>query len=184
MAKLVDKTYGQALFDLGMEDGKIDEYAQQIETIRSLFNENPNLLKLLVHPKITKEEKVDVIEKCFKDKVDDAVTGFMVIVVRAGRQADFESIFEYFLDAVKAYKHIGTAYVTSAVPLTDAQKAAVESRLLELTDNVSYEIFYNVDSSLIGGMVIRIGDKVVDSSIKTQLETISKRLMAIQLGNE
>jgi len=183
MAKLVDKTYGQALFDLGLEDGKIEAYAQQIETVRSLFKENPELLKLLVHPQIKKEEKIDVIEKCFKGRVDDAVTGFMVIVVKAGRQAEFEHIFSYFLDAVKAYKHIGTAYVTSAAPLTDAQKAAVEERLLALTDNVSYETFYSVDPSLIGGMVIRIGDKVVDSSIRTQLDTISRQLMAIQLKN-
>lgn len=184
MAKLVDKTYGQALFDLGIEDGKIDEYAKQVEVIRSMFHENPDLLKLLLHPQITKEEKVDVIETCFKGKVDDAVTGFMVIVVKAGRQGDFESIFSYFLNAVKAYKHIGTAYVTSAKALTDAQKKAVEERLLQLTDNVSYETYYKVDPSLIGGMVIRIGDKVVDSSIKTQPETISKKLMAIQLGNQ
>ena len=48
--------------------------------------------------------------------------GFLDIVVRAGRQSEFLNIFEYFLNAVKAYKHIGTAYVTSAVPLSEAQK--------------------------------------------------------------
>lgn len=182
MAKLIDRAYGQALFDLGLEDGRLADYAQQIEVIRSLFAENPELVKLLTHPQIAKEEKIAVIENCFGGKVDDAITGFLTIVVKAGRQAELERIFVYFLNAVKAYKHIGTAYVTSAAALTDAQKTAVEARLLQLTDNVSYEIFYSVDPSLIGGMVIRIGDKVVDSSIKTQLETISKQLMAIQLG--
>lgn len=183
MAKLVDKTYGQALFDLGVEDGKVDVYAEQVAVVRSIFEENPELMKMLSHPQISKEDKIQIIKECFDGKADDAITGFMVIVVKAGRQTEFMAIFDYFLEAVKAYKHIGTAYVTSAVELTDEQKAAVEARLLELTDNVAYDMVYRVDAALIGGMVIRIGDKVVDSSIKTKLETISRQLLSIQLGN-
>lgn len=183
MAKLVDKTYGQALFELGVEEGKIDEYAQQIAIVRSLFESNPDLMRLLKHPQIPKEEKLKVIQTCFDGRADDEITEFILIVVRAGRQADMVKIFDYFLNAVKAYKHIGTAYVTSAVELTKEQKDMVEARLLELTDNVSYEMVYHVDPSLIGGMIIRIGDKVVDSSIKTKIDTISRQLASIQLGS-
>ena len=86
------------------------------------------------------------------------------------------------MNAVKAYKHIGTAYVTSAVPLSEAQKEKIEARLLELTDNVAYDIHYSTDANLIGGMVIRIGDKVADSSIKTKLEMMTRDLMKIQLS--
>ena len=91
-------------------------------------------------------------------------------------------ILEYFLDVVKAYKHIGVAYVTSSVELTDAMKQAVEKRLLAITDNVKYEMHFSVDESLIGGMVIRIGDKVVDSSIQTKLSTLTRSLLKIQLN--
>lgn len=102
MAKSVAKTYGQALFDLGIEDGSIESYAQQAQTICSLFKENPELLKFLTHPEIAKEEKIATIEKCFKGRVDDALTGFMVVVIKAGRQAVIEGIFAYFLDTVKS----------------------------------------------------------------------------------
>ena len=71
--------------------------------------------------------------------------------------------------------------MTSAVELSDEQKAAVRERLLAITDNVAYEMHFNVDASLLGGMVIRIGDKVVDSSIRTKLDTLSKNLMKIQI---
>ena len=110
----------------------------------------------------------------------DDLTSFLVIIVQAGRQK-FIKFFEYFLNTVKAYKHIGVAYVTSAVELSDEQKAAVRARLLAITDNVAYEMHFNVDASLLGGMVIRIGDKVVDSSIRTKLDTLSKNLMKIQI---
>ena len=132
MAKLIDKTYGQALFELSVEENKVDEYAQQIAAVRSLFMENPELMKLLTHPQIPKDEKITVIENCFEGRADDAIAEFLKIVIRAGRQSEMIRIFDYFLNQVKVYKHIGTAYVTSAKELTPVQKKAVESRLLEL----------------------------------------------------
>lgn len=181
MARLADKTYGQALFDLSLEENKIEEYAEEIKAVKDTFRLNPDLLALLTHPQIPKEEKINVMINSFKDFLSDDVLGFLVIVVKAGRQALFVSIFDYFLNAVKSYKHIGQAYVTSALELTETQKEAVKKRLLEITDNIEYEMNYSIDESLIGGMVIRIGDKVVDSSIKTRLDTISKGLMQIQI---
>jgi F-type H+-transporting ATPase subunit delta len=65
--------------------------------------------------------------------------------------------------------------------LSDAQKAAVEKRLLETTKYVEFEIHYRVDAAVIGGMVIRIGDRVVDSTIKTKLHDLTRELTKIQL---
>ena len=80
------------------------------------------------------------------------------------------------------YKKIGTAYVTSAAPLTDGEKAEVEKRLLATTSYKSFHIDYQTDESLIGGMVVRIGDRVVDSSIRTKLANMAKDLSKIQLA--
>jgi len=91
-------------------------------------------------------------------------------------------MFSYFVELVKEVKRIGTAYVTSAVELKEAQKAQIKERLLATTQYVEFEMNYEVDSSLIGGMIIRIGDRVVDSSIKTQLYELKKQLMDVQLA--
>ena len=91
-------------------------------------------------------------------------------------------ICDYFTDRVKAYKKIGVVKVTSALPLSEDQKKRVEDRLLETTGFVSLEIGYSVDPYLLGGLVIRIGDRVVDSSIKTRLEEIRRDLMKLQLA--
>jgi F-type H+-transporting ATPase subunit delta len=69
--------------------------------------------------------------------------------------------------------------VTSAVPLKDSEKKAVEDRLLETTDYKSFLMNYEEDASLIGGMVIRIGGRVVDSSVKTKLNNMAKSLAAM-----
>ena len=71
--------------------------------------------------------------------------------------------------------------IINSTELSDAQKAAVEKRLLETTKYVKFEMHYDVDSELIGGMVIRIGDRVVDSSVRTKLYDLTRELSKIQL---
>ena len=73
--------------------------------------------------------------------------------------------------------------MTSAIALTEAQRDDVEKRLLATTSYVKFIMNYNVDPSLIGGMIIQIGDRVVDSSIKTKLNEMEKDLSQIQLAN-
>lgn len=86
-----------------------------------------------------------------------------------------------FLDRVKEYQNIGTAYVTSAFELSKEQKLAVEKRLLDTTKYVKFEMHFEVDTALIGGMKIRIGDRVVDSSVSSRLERLTRDLTKIQL---
>ena len=103
------------------------------------------------------------------------------MIVDKGHFAEVISVLDYFIEQTKEYKNIGTAYITSALELSDAQKAAVEKRLLDTTKYVEFEMHYNVDASLIGGMVIRIGDRVVDGSIKNKLFDLTRELSKIQL---
>ncbi|MBE5961087.1 MAG: ATP synthase F1 subunit delta [Lachnospiraceae bacterium] len=182
MAKLVSKTYGDALFELALEKQTIDTVFEEIKEVKEVFTENEELMKLLNHPKITKEEKVKIIENIFKGRVSDDVTGFLVIIVEKGRYNSFDAIFDYFIAAVKEYKKIGIAKVTSAVELSDEQKKKVEEKLLQTTIYTSFEMNYHVDKSLIGGLIIRIGDRVVDSSIKTKLDKLARNLQKIQLS--
>ena len=82
---------------------------------------------------------------------------------------------------MKEYKKIGVAVVTSAVPLADAQKQKIEKKLFDTTSYKTMEIEYKVDESLIGGLMIRIGDRVVDSTIKSKLTSLTASLMKISL---
>ena len=133
------------------------------------------------HPKIVKEEKVKIVEDIFAEKISAEFVGLLRLIVEKGHFAKVDTVLDYFIDCVKEYKNIGTAYVTSAMELSEAQKAAVEKRLLETTKYVKFEMHYAVDSALIGGMVIRIGDRVVDSSVRTKLNDLTRELSKIQL---
>lgn len=171
------------MFDLAVEEHALDALAEEAKVVLESFQENPELSKLLNHPKIVKEEKISVIENIFKGRASDHMVGFLTLVVEKDRHNDLEAIIRYFLDKVREEKNIGVAYVTSAVPLEDAQKEQIRQKLLHTTKYTEFETIYQVDKSLIGGLIIRVGDRVVDSSIRSRINRLSKELYNIPLGN-
>lgn len=183
MAKLISKTYGEAIFELAVSENRVDELAQEIETVLRILKENPEFSEIMKHPKIIKEEKLQIIENVFKGRVSDELTGFMRLIVEKDRYGQLEEIMQYFLDEGKKLKGIGVAWVRSALPLREEQKKQVEAKLLETTSFREMEMHYQVDDTLIGGMVIRIGDRVADSSIRTKLSHLEQQLLKIQLQN-
>ena len=181
MAKLVSKTYGDALFSVALEENRVDAFYEEVQGVKEVLPQNGELQKLMDNPKIIKEDKINLIEEAFTGHVEKEIIGLMALLISKGHSADMMSVFDYFIGLVKEEKRIGSAFVTTAVALTEVQKGAVEKRLLETTRYESFEMNYSVDPSLIGGMVIRIGDRVVDSSIKTKLYELSKNLRSIQV---
>jgi len=181
MAKLVSKVYGDALYEAAREAGRMDDMYEEVQALMKVFAENPDLQKMLDNPKVIREEKESVIETVFRGRISDEIVELMKLMIVKGRYSSIESVFEYFIGLVKEEKKIGIASVTTAIELTDVQKEAIVKRLLETTRYESFEMNYGVDSSLIGGMVIRIGDRVLDSSIRTKLYELSKGLRKIQV---
>ena len=181
MAKLVSKTYGDALFAVALEENRMDEFFEAVMVVADILRTNDEFCKLMNHPKIIKEDKVKVVEEAFGDKIPKEIVGIMTLLVTKGRAEEMLSVFDYFVDLVKEEKRIGKAYVTTAVALDNEQKAEVEQKLLDTTKYETFEMNYSVDASLIGGMVIRIGDRVVDSSVKTKLQDLTRKLRNVQI---
>jgi len=181
MAKLVSKTYGDALFEIAKESDRIDIFFEETEGVLTVLRENAALSKFMNHPKINKEEKISIIETIFKGQDCDEIVGLLRMIVDKGHFGELAEVLEYFVNAVKEYKNIGIAYVTTPMELSDEQKQQVVDKLLATTKYVEFEMHYSIDAALIGGMVIRIGDRVVDSSVKTKLYDLSRELSKIQL---
>ena len=155
---------------------------EEANELKKLISENDEFLKMMNHPQITREEKVKIITEIFDGRLSDDMTGLLKLLVMNGRVSELESVIDYFIAEIKEYKKIGIAYVVTPIELNDTQKGAVESKLLETTEYETMEMNYSVDSSLIGGMTIRIGDRVVDSSVKSKLDKLTKELRTIRLA--
>ena len=171
MARQVETTYGDALLELALEEGSLNMLYEEAQALVTVLQENEELLRILKHPQIDKDEKRKIVDNIFKGRVSKDMVGLFGIMVEKDHGSKIVDVLHYFIRQVKRVKNIGVASVTSAVALTGAQKASIEK-----TDFASMEVTYTVDASIIGGLVIRIDDRVVDSSIKTKIETMSKAL--------
>lgn len=182
MAKLVSNTYGEALFEFVQEKNTVSAMLEEVSGLQMVLKENQELSVLMNNPKVSKEEREDIIKEVFGGRISDDLLHFLILLVDKGRYAYVEEILAYFTDRVKEAEGIGTAYVTTAVELDSAKKDEIHKRLLATTSYREIDIVYQVDPALIGGMTVRINDRVVDSSIKTKLERMERTLQAIQLA--
>ena len=140
MAKLVETTYGEALFELAIQESKIDELCEEAQVVIDVFKDNQDLVKILRSPKVEKGDKEELIKNVFDKFVSKDITGLLTVMVSKDRQDKIVSTLQYFIKRVYEYKKIGVAFVTTARPLTDDQKLSVVSRLLATTDYVDFKI--------------------------------------------
>lgn len=181
MAKLISKTYGEALFELAVEENKTSLFLEEVTGLLTVIQENPEFTQLMNHPKVPKEEKIHFVENVFNGKIDKQLLGFVVTVIEKDRYSEIEEILQYVIDSIKEYCNIGTAYVSTAIPLNEKEENDIKNRLLATTKYKEIECHFDVDAGLIGGMVIKMGDRVVDSSIRTKLGRLERELLAIQV---
>ena len=182
MAKLVSKVYGDALFSIAIEENKLDTIWEEVRTIRDVIHDNPDFLSVICHPEMEQEKKLSVLDDIFKEKMSEDTMGFLNVLIRKGRFGEILSILDYFDEQAKEYKKIGVVKVSTPMALDDAQREQVEKKLLEVTEYESLEVEYEVDESLLGGIVIRIGDRVLDNSIRSKMELMSRQLYKVKLS--
>ena len=183
MAKLISKTYGDALFEIAVEENKPEKILEEVTDLLNVIREDKDFKKFMDSPKVPKEEKIKVVENVFTDRLDKDTLGFLVTIIEKDRYEEIEAILQYVIDEIKEYLSIGTAYIVTATPLTNEEKEMTKNKLLQTTKYKKIECNYDVDASIIGGMIIRMKDKVVDSSVRNKLEKLERELLNVQLAN-
>ncbi len=177
----MSKVYGDALFEIAVESDNLDGVWNEVRTISEALDENPDFLPTLKHPDMSMEKKQELVRNIFGGKLSNDVMGLLDVMIRKNRIGELPSVLDYFDERAKERKKIGVVEVKTPVELTEAEKSKVEARVLEVTDFASLEMKYKTDKSLLGGMVIRIGDQVLDNSIRSKLDSMSRQLSAVRL---
>jgi len=181
MAQLAAGRYANALFDLALESSKLDVFEEEIKLVLDTMENDEKFLLVLNHPQISGEEKMDILEKAFKGKISDEIMGLFSVALRKNREAQIVDMLKIFVRKAEKHKGIETAFVTSAVPLSDKQ---IESIKEKLSKNLNKRIFIQaeVDESLLGGVCIKVAGHIIDGSIKKQLDDLKKQLLNIHLA--
>jgi F-type H+-transporting ATPase subunit delta len=182
MARLVSKIYGDALFSLALEEEKIEELQKETTVVRATIEENPSFMSVICHPELTQEKKLEVLDEVFQGALSDELMGLFRVMVRKGRIGELLSVLDYFDEQVREHLGIGTVNVSTPMPLSDQQKEQIEKRLLETSRYETLSVNYHIDESLLGGIVIRIGDRILDNSIRSQMDAMSRQLSKVKLS--
>lgn len=164
--------YATALFDLAVERKSLDAVAGDIDTLDAVIKESDDFVRVLRSPLLARDTQVQAVTAVLaKAGVGDLVRQFVGTVGANRRLFALPNMIKDFRSLHAAHKGETTAEVVSAVPLAEAQVAALSSQLTEaLGREVSIDT--RVDAQLLGGMVVRVGSRMLDASVKTRLQSL------------
>jgi F-type H+-transporting ATPase subunit delta len=172
--------YAQALFELGERDGKLDIFSTQLNQIASVFAAHEELRQLIFHPQVKVEAKQDTLKKIFGKDTDKLVMNFLLFLVDVKRIVSIAVIWEEFHKLVNKACNVEEAEVISAVVLSDAVLVTLQKKL-NLVTGKEIILSTKIDPSIIGGLIIRLGDKLIDGSVVRQLRDIRSALTSSKL---
>ena len=172
------------MFSLALEEGKLEEIWQEFGKMMETLGDNPDFLPVLCHPEMTQEKKIALLEDVYKESLSKEMMGLLNVLVKKGRIGEIPSIWEYFSEQVEEHLKIGNVTVTTPIPTTDAQRKEIEAKILATSEYETLCMDYKVDESLLGGIVIRIGDRVLDNSIRSKLDAMARQLNKVKLSKK
>lgn len=164
--------YAQSLASLAQERGSIDAMYADMHKIAEVCGTQAEFRAFLRSPVINALTKQAVLEKAFTGKVSDLTLSFIKKLADARREKFLGDIADAFIRHYKKLKGILTVHVTSAVPLDDALRAKIMKLVKsnsEYAASSSIELDEKVDKNILGGIIVRIGDKQIDSSFTTRI---------------
>lgn len=167
------KDYADALFSLAVEEGTLEEMLPALRLVKDTLAGDQEAVDMLASPAIPKDERIAVIDAAFAGNLPEHVLSFLKVLCGNGYIRCLNECVDEFEELYRAAKNLSTAYVTSAVPLTEADCAALKAKL-EKRLHRSITLECSVDASLLGGLVVRVDGKVLDGSIRHRLDEIKE----------
>lgn len=169
------RRYAEAAFQIGREDGSLDDWERDLSLLRDALG-IPELRRVLEHPALPYARKEAVLHKVLPG-VGPGPLNLVLLMVRRGRPGALGPMVERFEELVREERGIVLAEVRTARALDDEQRDEIAKRLRALTGD-TVEINEVVDEALIGGVAVRIGDRLYDASVRSRLERLRARLTA------
>jgi len=171
----VPRRYAEAAFELAREKGKLDRWRIDLSVAAAVLS-NPRLLSLLDDPDTPVAEKRKMIDTALTVEADPDVLHLIYLLTERGRIGNLPRVAEEFIEMANREQGIVVASVTTAIPLDEKGQKDVEERIKRLSGAKRVEVRNQVDPSIIGGIVARIGDELYDGSVRTQLAQIAERI--------
>lgn len=178
---MIAKRYAQALFELGKEENVLDTLHAELKVVAEIVSTEKDLRNILCHPQISSEEKKEILVKLFQGRTHQLTLNFLLLLTDRKRENFLVEIVEEFERVIREEKNISIAQVITAVELDEEQKSKLQAKLTQMTGKEKVELETKVDPSILGGIIVKMGNLLMDDSIVRHLASLRKKAKAIQL---
>ncbi|GAF65059.1 F0F1 ATP synthase subunit delta [Alkalihalobacillus trypoxylicola] len=172
----VANRYAQALFQVSLKKGTLEQSIEELRAIKTVLKTTPEFSQFLSNPKISKEQKHSFIRTSFQSASQDVITTLLLLVDKK-RLDILESMIEKFVSLSFEAQNIAEATVYSAKALTEQEQEQIAQVFASKVGKARLLINNVVNADLLGGFKIRIGDRIYDGSIKSQLDRLERQLV-------
>ncbi len=167
----VASRYAKSLLKIAIDQNSLEELHNDMKLVHDVCVDNHDLVLLLKSPIVKTDKKAAILKEIFGNKISIISNSFISIILTKKRESLLADIANSFIDIYKVNQNITTAYITTAVPITKEQKSKIIA-LLKIKNENNIDLKDIVNPDLIGGMIVKVGDKQVDESIKRKLKNL------------
>lgn len=177
----VARRYAHAMFELALESDMLDTLESDLKGVLDIINTNPELQRIVFHPQITSKDKKELVGNIFAEHISTVAQNSLFFLIDRRRESFLGDIVAAFILLANQHRNIVEVNVTSAVEMNEKEQQNL-AKVLDKLAGKKVQPDYAVDPSLIGGVIVRIGDRVIDGSVKTRLATLKDRLIQNQVN--
>lgn len=172
----VAKRYAAALFSVAQRDGIIEAVADDLALVERFLTEVPYLRTVLLQPLVSDEQKSKVASDAFGDRITATTLSFIHLLIRKGREELVDEAIRDFRELLAEFHNTVEATATTVAPMTPQQVDRLVASMRTLTGK-TVQLTTHVDPAILGGVVVRIGDTVIDGSVRGRLENLEAHLL-------
>jgi F-type H+-transporting ATPase subunit delta len=176
LAAKIAMPYARALFDFSVENNIMHQVTADFQNLETFLNKSAELTEYLNNPLVSETAKREILTKTLESQINTETFKFLMVLVQRDRINLLNSIITNYLELVYETASIKMIEVSTAFAFTNLQKNTLIKKLKELTNAREIRLIITVDASLIGGFLIQTESKVIDFSIKNQLQKLAKHL--------
>ena len=167
---LIEKRYAEALIKISNEQKSIDKTQAELEQVAQFINSNLELKKFMNNPTMSSSDKKAVVEKIFKNQLEKNTISFLKLLIDKSRTNRLNGIVKEYIEMADAIRSCVNVEVTTAVDINKEQLSRIGQKFKEQYKSKEIKVKHIIDPSIIGGVIVKIGDEMIDSSIKGKLD--------------
>ncbi len=171
------RRYATALFNAARNSNAIDRVESDLGLVSYTFESMPSFMEAMRSPLVARDTKKRILREVFGGKIDEVTLSFLDLLVEKRREDVALQTEPIYIALADESRGIVKCEVTTAVPLTKSEEAALAKKLSATTGKTA-QLSVTIDPKIIAGLLVRIGDTVIDGSVQGQLEALREKLMA------